>query len=296
MGGVRPFRFSVNMFEVDSGKAWQDKSRRAEELGYDVLQLPDHLGLPSPFPALAAAAAATERIKIGTFVLNAAFFNPALLAREVATIEALSDGRFEFGIGTGYARNEFEDAGLPWDGAGARVDNLVRTVDEVYRRLRDPEHKPAAVRDNVPLMLAGNGDRVLRLAATKANIIGFTGSRPITTVRDRSGLLNAAEFAERVEFVRAEAGERFAEIELNVLVHSFRLTDDREAAAEEIRVQNELNLSVEEILDLPNILIGTPEQIAARLIEQRERLDLSYYTVIEPQLEQFAEVIKAVRS
>ena len=295
MGGVRPFRFSVNMFDVDSAKQWQDKSRRAEELGYDVLQLPDHLGRPSPFPALAAAAAATERITLGTFVLNAAFFNPALLAREVATIEQLSDGRFEFGIGAGYARNEFEDAGLPWDGPGARVDNLVRTVEEVYGRLNDAEHRPAAVRQHVPLLLAGGGDRMLRLAAAKADIIGFTGSRPITKVRDQSGLYDAADFAERVEFVRAAAGERFADIELNALVHNFRLTDDREAAAEEVRVQNGLNLTVEEILDVPTILIGTPEQLAAHLTEQRERLGISYYTVLEPHIEQFAEVIKAVR-
>lgn len=296
MDGLRPFRFSVNIFEVENLKSWQEKSRRAEELGYDVLQLPDHLGRPSPFSALAAAAVATERIKLGTFVLNAAFFNPALLAREVATIEQLSDGRFEFGIGAGYARNEFEDAGLPWDGAGARVDNLVRTVDEVYRRLRDAEHKPASVRERVPLLLAGGGDRMLRLAAAKADIIGFTGSRPITKVRDQSGLYDAADFAERVEFVRAAAGERFGDIELNVLVHNFRLTDDREAAAEELRVQNGLNLTVEEILDVPTILIGTSEQIAAHLTEQRERLGISYYTVLEPHLEEFAEVIKAVRA
>lgn len=296
MPEVRPFRFGVNMFEVENAKLWQEKSRRAEELGYDVLHVPDHLGLPSPFPALAAAAAATERIRLGTFVLNAAFFNPALLAREVATLDRLSDGRFEFGIGTGYARNEFEDAGLPWTGAGARVDNLARTVEEVYRRLRDPEHKPAVERDNVPLLLAGGGDRVLRLAATRANIVGFTGSRPVTKVGDQSGLLNAADFAERVEFVRAEAGERFAEIELNVLAHVFRLTDDREAAAEEIRAQYGFGLTVEEMLDVPSMLIGTPEQIAAHLVEQRERLGISYYTVLEPHLEQFAEVIRAARA
>lgn len=292
---MRPFRFSVNLFEVENAKAWQEKSRRAEELGYDVLQLPDHLGRPSPFPALTAAAAATERITLGTFVLNAAFFNPALLARDVATIEQLSGGRFEFGIGAGYARNEFEDAGLPWTGAGARVDNLVRTVEEVYRRLRDPEHKPAPVREHVPLLLAGNGDRVLRLAAEKADIVGFSGTKPITKVRERGGMLNAAEFAERAEFVRAAAGERYAGIELNVLSHIVRLTDDREAAAEEIRDKYGLNLAVEEILDVPTILIGTPEQIAAHLVEQRERLGISYFTVLEPNLEAFGEVIKAVR-
>ncbi|HJP76329.1 MAG TPA: TIGR03621 family F420-dependent LLM class oxidoreductase [Pseudonocardiaceae bacterium] len=293
---MRPFRFSITMFEIESATAWQDKSRRAEELGYDVLHLLDHLGRPSPFPALTAAAAATERIKLGTFVLNAAFFNPALLAREVATIEQLSGGRFEFGIGAGYARKEFEDAGLPWTGAGARVDHLVRTVDEVYRRLRDPEHRPAAVRAHVPLLLAGNGDRVLRLAAEKADIVGFSGTKPITKVRERGGMLNAAEFAERAEFVRAAAGERHDQIELNALVQLLRLTDDREAAAEAIRTEFGLNLSVEEILGVPSILIGTPEQIAAHLVEQRERLGISHFTVLEAHLEAFGEVIKAVRA
>lgn len=295
MAGVRPFRFSVNMFDVDNPKAWQEKSRRAEELGYDVLQIPDHLGRPAPFAALAAAAAATERIGLGTFVLNAAFFNPALLAREVSTIDQLSDGRFEFGIGAGYARNEFEDAGLPWNGAGARVDYLEATVADVYRRLADPAHKPAAVQEKVPLLIAGSGDRMLRLGAEHASIIGFTGSRPITKVRDTSGLLGPEGFAERVEFVRAQAGARADEIELNVLVHMFRITDDREAAAEEIRAELGLNLSVEDMLDVPTILIGTPEQMAEHLTAQRAKLGISYYSVMEPNLEPFAKVIAAAR-
>ncbi|HEY4456753.1 MAG TPA: TIGR03621 family F420-dependent LLM class oxidoreductase [Pseudonocardiaceae bacterium] len=295
MGGLRPFRFSVNMFDIENAKAWQDKARRAEELGFDVLHLPDHLGAPSPFPALAAAAAATERIRLGTFVLNSAFFNPALLAREVATIDQLSDGRFEFGIGTGYARNEFEDAGLPWTSAGARVDRLESTVEEVYRRLA-ADHRPAPVQERVPLLLAGNGDRVLRFAARTANILGFSGSRPITKVGDSGGLLGPADFAERAEFVRAAAGERVDEIELNVLVHIFRLTDDRETAAEEIRATFGLGLSVAEMLDVPTIMIGTPEQLAAHITEQRERLGISYYTVLEPHMAALAEVIRAVRA
>lgn len=109
---ARPFRFAVNMLTPTDGPEWRRKCRRAEELGYDVIQVPDHLGMMAPFPALMAAAEVTERPRLGTFVLNAAFWNPALLAREIATSDALTGGRLEIGIGAGYVKEEHDRAGL----------------------------------------------------------------------------------------------------------------------------------------------------------------------------------------
>lgn len=117
---ARPFRFGVNLLSPAPADAWRAKCRRAEELGYDVILVPDHLGMPAPFPSLVAAAAATARPRLGTFVLNSGFWNPTLLAREVAGTDALTGGRLELGLGTGYIRAEHDAAGLP----GARRESV----------------------------------------------------------------------------------------------------------------------------------------------------------------------------
>ncbi|WP_247602889.1 TIGR03621 family F420-dependent LLM class oxidoreductase [Gordonia paraffinivorans] len=170
----RAFRFGVNMLAVGDITSWRDRVRRAGELGYDVLLVPDHLGIPSPWPALAVAAQASGRLRVGTFVLNAAFTNPALLARDAATVDQLSDGRVENGIGTGYAREEFESAGIDYLAPGRRVDHLAATVQKTRSLLSDPEFTPRPVQARIPLLLGGNGDRVLRLAAEHADVVGYT--------------------------------------------------------------------------------------------------------------------------
>ncbi|WP_455749051.1 LLM class flavin-dependent oxidoreductase [Gordonia amicalis] len=151
----RAFRFGVNMLAVDSGASWQRRAQHVEELGFDVLLVPDHLGIPSPWPALATAAAATERLRVGPFVLNAAFTNPTLLARDVATVDQLSHGRVELGLGTGYVKEEFESAGIEFLPAGRRVDHLGDTVARTMSLLTDPDHTPRPVQERVPLLLGG---------------------------------------------------------------------------------------------------------------------------------------------
>lgn len=135
----RPFRFGVNLLAPAPVDEWRAKCRRAEELGYDVILVPDHLGMPAPFPSLVAAAEVTERPRLGTFVLNAGFWNPALLAREVATTDALTGGRLELGLGTGYVQAEHDRAGLPWGSPRERVDHLQHTIEELDRLLGSDE-------------------------------------------------------------------------------------------------------------------------------------------------------------
>ena len=151
----RAFRFGVNMLAVGDITSWRDRVRRAGELGYDVLLVPDHLGIPSPWPALAVAAQASGHLRVGTFVLNAAFTNPALLARDAATVDQLSDGRVEIGIGTGYAREEFESAGIDYLAPGRRVDHLAATVQKTRSLLSDPEFTPRPVQASVPTPSSG---------------------------------------------------------------------------------------------------------------------------------------------
>ncbi|ULR49111.1 LLM class F420-dependent oxidoreductase [Streptomyces deccanensis] len=289
----RPFRFGVNLLSPTSGGEWRAKCRRAEQLGYDVILVPDHLGMPAPFPSLVAAAEATERPRLGTFVLNAGFWNPTLLAREVATTDALTGGRLELGLGTGYVEAEHETAGLPWGSPGERVDHLLRTVEELDRLLGSADYQPRpAQRPRVPLLIGANGDRMLRLTAEHADIAAFTGAR--TVAGGKLEPLTAEELDERVGRYQEFAAGRKEPAELNLLIQIVELTEDR-AAAVRPWLGHLPNLTEEQVLQLPLVLVGTLDEIVAQVLSQRERYGFSYLTVLEPNMEIFAKVIEALQ-
>ncbi|MET9834299.1 LLM class F420-dependent oxidoreductase [Streptomyces sp. NPDC006385] len=320
----RPFRFGVNLMTPAPADEWRAKCRRAEELGYDVILVPDHLGMPAPFPALVAAAEATERPRLGTFVLNAGFWNPALLAREVATTDALTDGRLELGLGTGYVKAEHDSAGLPWLSPGERVDHLRHTIEELYRlldaadfphsRLRPggdagkagktgeateageaPMPQPVRGRSRVPLLVGGNGDRVLRLTAEHADIAAFTGARSVRgSSTGQLEVMLAGELEERVALYRELAAGREEPAELNLLIQFVLDTDDREAAVRPL-MERVPYLTPEQVLELPIGLIGTVAEMTAQVLAQRERYGFTYLTVLEPSMEAFAPVLARLR-
>jgi probable F420-dependent oxidoreductase len=264
---ARDFRFGIGLWPKDSRSEWQDTARRVEGLGYDVLHVPDHLGAPAPFPALVSAAEVTT-IRLGTFVLNAGFYKPALLARDVAELDKLSDGRFELGLGTGYVRAEFEAAELPFPGAGRRVDHL----EHVTANMR--EHLPS-----VPILIAGNGDRVLTIAAQQAHIIGIAGGGAL---------------GERVEFVRGAAGGRFDELELNLAITAVP-HDSSGVPNLSLARRYAQGASDEELLKLPGVLSGTPRDIADTLRRHRDTYGVTYFSVQERHAESFAKVIAELR-
>ncbi|MFC8515308.1 LLM class F420-dependent oxidoreductase [Streptomyces sp. NPDC057257] len=288
----RPFRFGVNLLTAAPAEGWRAKCRRAEELGYDVILAPDHLGMPAPFPALVAAAEATERPRLGTFVLNAGFWNPTLLAREVATTDALTGGRLELGLGTGYVGSEHEAAGLPFGSPRERVDHLRRTVEELDRLLGSPDHQPRPVqKPRVPLLIGGNGERMMRLTAQHADIAAFTGARlaPGSTTGQLLPV-RAAELEESVARYLRLAEGREEPAELNLLLQTVAVTDDREAAVRPL-VERVPGATVEGALELPILLIGTVAEIVAQVLARRERYGFSYLTVLEPYMEAFAPVV-----
>ncbi|RDD90766.1 LLM class F420-dependent oxidoreductase [Streptomyces parvulus] len=290
----RPFRFGVNLMVAAPAEEWSAKCRRAEELGYDVIQVPDHLGMVAPFPALVAAARVTERPRLGTFVLNAGLWNPALLAREAATTDALTGGRLELGLGTGYVREEHDRAGLPFGSPSERVDHLRRTVEELERLLGDPGHLPRPVqRPGVPLLIGANGDRMLELTARHADVAAFTGGRTLQRT-GRLAPITAEELDERVARYRELAADRPEPAELNLLIQMVVVTEDREAAVRPF-LEHVPHLTPGQVLDLPIFLTGTVERIAAQLRAQRERYGFTYLTVLEPYMEAFAPVMRALR-
>jgi probable F420-dependent oxidoreductase len=257
---LRPFRFGVSLLSGGTAAAWQSKVQRAADLGFDIVQVPDHLGMPAPFPALVSAADVPGP-RLGTFVLNAGFYRPVLLARDVAETSRLLGGRLELGIGTGYNTAEFQEAGLPFGSPGERIDHLEYTT-AVLRRLVDPMP---------PLMLAASGKRMLRLAAREADIVGLT---VVTRESDPAQVL-----ADRIGFLRSAAGDRFDRLELNLFILSVILTD-REP---DLTVSRQVlgGMSDEQILALPGVLVGSADQIAETLLRYREKYGLTHLGVLE---------------
>ena len=290
---LRPFRFGVTLFTPASAAEWRARCRRAEELGYDVLLVPDHLGMVAPFPALVAAAEATQRPRLGTFVLNAGFWNPALLAREAATTDALTGGRMEIGLGTGYVPAEHEEAGLPYGSARERVDHLAHTAGEVARLLGSAEFQPRPAQSRVPLLIGANGDRMLRLTAEHADIAAFTGARPGSAPGSLEPL-NAEQLDERVARYRALAAGRAEPAELNLLIQLVAVTDDPEPVLKPL-LERQSQLTLDAALALPIVLAGPLEEVVARVRTQRERFGFSYLTVLEPYMEAFAPVMERLR-
>uniref|UniRef100_UPI003F490F1D LLM class F420-dependent oxidoreductase n=1 Tax=Nonomuraea sp. CA-252377 TaxID=3240003 RepID=UPI003F490F1D len=292
----RPFRFGAALHVPGTRDQWLDKCRKAEALGYDTISVPDHLGMPGPFPTIMLAAEVTERVRLGTYMLNANFYRPALLAREIATTDLLIGGRLEVGIGAGHAKPEFELAGLPYGSGRDRVEGLGRMVSELRVLFTHPDMQPQpAQRPSPPMMIAGRGDRLLTLAAREADIIGFNGAA--SSQHDKGGLPTFAAFdavAERVDFARSALGERIGEVEFNSAVVAVIVTNDRRSGLEKVE-QFAPHLSLEERAEVPGLLVGTVQEIADKLRKNRERLGFSYITVLEPGLEAMAPVIELLR-
>ena len=303
---MKPFRFGVNVRTAGSGADWADKARKVEALGYSVLCVPDHLAeLLAPLPALAAAAAATKHLRVGTAVLNNDFRHPVLLAREAATLDLLSDGRLELGLGAGHMQSEYEQVGLAFDPGATRVERLEEAV-VIVKRLLEGEpvtfrgrhyrvtghtiHPRPIQRPRPPVFIGGNAPRLLTVAAREADIVGLTG----ITFRRGGKEPDVSDFRasvvdERVRLVRETAGDR--SLELNALVQRVIVTDDRRKAAEELAVGRWAQLTPEEILESPYVLVGTEDRIVEDLQARRERWGISYVTTHEPFMDALAPIV-----
>jgi probable F420-dependent oxidoreductase len=306
---MRDFRFTSNIFGITSGDAFAERCRQAERLGYDTVFAPDHLGAPAPFPLLVAAANATERLRVGTLVLNVPWWNPTLLAREIATTDILTDGRLEVGLGAGHMKWEFDHAGVAWEPFGARADRLDAAIRELERQFtadlpelpggRSP--RPLQRRgfngSGPPLIVGGTGDRILTIAAEHADIVAIAGAYQVKGKSPGTfRLATAVEADERIRFARSQAGERSTGIEWHVLIQMVVHTEHRRASAEQLSAEFGPDLTVDELLETPFLLIGTVAEMADQLLRHRDRYGFSYITVHEPYLETFAPVIERLRS
>lgn len=274
-GVVLGARQSRHTSTFGSRAEFTQQVRRLEALGFDVLSMPDHLGSVAPFPALVAAADATTTMRLGTCVLNTAFYNPVLLTRDIAQANLLCDGRLEVGLGAGYVKEEFEAAGIPMPSGRARIDHLQDVTTTVKEQL--PE---------VPLMIAGHGDRLLAMAARRADIVGLTGKPR----KDRS----KDPLADRVAVVRDAAGSRFAGLELNLFATGAPV--DRSGRADlSLARRHSPELSDDKLAALPGVFHGSPVNIADTLRDYHDRYGISYFTVMHFHAEHFADAIAQLR-
>ncbi len=307
MATSRPFRFGLSLAGFDHGHDWGETARRIEDLGYSTMLVPDHLGDQlAPLPAIAAAAAATTRLRVGTFVLANDFRHPVLLAKEAATVDLLSGGRLELGLGAGWRREEYDAAGMSFDAGPVRLARLEESVTVLrglwaggpftfhgdHYRVQGLDGRPMpAQTGGPPLFLGGGGPRLLALAGRVADIVGLAPrSRPDGTL-DPADVSPEATDA-KLAVVREAAGSRFANLQLNVLVLAARVGREvsRQGQADELAAA--WTMTPDAVLASPHAVLGTPEEVVDDLLAKRERFGISYVTVPEPALAAFAPVVE----
>lgn len=304
---MKELRFGLHVLAPSGRDEWVMVAGQAEDLGFSVLTVADHLvdGCISPFAALGVAAEATSTLRVGTLVLNNDLRHPAVVAREVLTLDSLSAGRVEFGLGAGHGFPEYESAGIRFDDGATRVARLAEAIEVFDGLLRGNDvtfggahyqlsaHRawpPATQRPRPPLLVGGNGRRLLRIAAARADTVGLSG----TGRTKADGLTHEATgFApeavdERIALVGAASAGR--DVELQALVQRVILTDDPPGAAQRLRKLIP-ELSVEEILTTPFLWIGTLESICDHVLAVRERWGFSYFTVFDHSLEAATPIV-----
>ena len=320
----RPFRFAIQATNAAGSREWREFARTTEQLGYSTLFLADHYLGPgpaqqaactprqdlAPIAAIAAAAAHTTTLRVGCRVFCIDYHVPAVLAKEAATLDLLSDGRLELGIGAGWSGVEYEAMGLHFDPPGRRIAKLKEVVALVkahcaggeldcagaYVNVHGYQGTPQTVqRPHPPIMIGGGGKRVLSFAGREADIVSIN-TVPFT-VRNDDGLTPREEAVRRFEYVRAAAGPRIYDLDIESSPFFVSVIDsatDAEDAYE--RMATKTGMAIEVLRDHPNVLVGSPDTIAETLEERRETLGANYITVQQWQAERFAPIVARLTS
>lgn len=290
----RKFRFGVQLVNAGSHRSWADAARKAEDLGYSSLFLPDHFGDQyAPVPALMAAADATTSLRVGALVWDNDYKHPVVLAKEAATIDVISGGRLEFGIGAGWMNTDYEQSGIQHDPAGVRIARLTEAV-KIYKGLwasgafsfagehytiteLDGLPKPVQ-RPGPPVLIGGGGPKMLSLAAAEADIVGINPAIPkgyVDASTSREVIPSTLE--KKIDHLRQAAGDRLAELELNILVFGTNVGESASAAREQ--TAELFRIDVADLDESPYVWVGSASQVADQLRAARERWGVSYFVV-----------------
>lgn len=260
---TRPLKLGLLLPGLGTVPEIIEEARTAEAVGFDVVLLPDHLGFTAPLVPLVAIAHAAPTVKVSNLVLNASFYKPALLARDLASVDSASGGRLIISLGTGYVEPEFVAAGIPFPSPGARVKILANHIAEIRRLLSDPGHIPPPIQTPPPIMVAGQGDKMLTLAAQQADIVAI------------AAMGGEAELAERVAFVNDKAGDRVNDIELQFGFFQVSIDDPRDLSLIRMLEPEAPEAEVRKL----TALLDIPVPAAAERIQRlHQDLGISYFT------------------
>ena len=303
---MRPFRFATMAERGRSAEHWREVAQRAEALGYDTLLMPDHItDQLAPVAALAAAAGATKTLRIGSFVFDNDYRNPVMLAREATTLDLLSDGRLEFGLGAGWNVRDYEQLGIPYDTPKIRVDRMEEalalikrlwteetvTHEGAYYRVRDAKVLPRPTQlPHPPVMIGGGGPRMLRIAAREAQIVAIA-PRINPSGGAKVGTVTVGSVEERIATLRHTP--RFSELELNVIVFDAQVTNARQSLVAALAAR--LKAAATALVRTPFFLYGSRASIAEELIARRERTGVSYVALPAGAMEAFAPIVASLR-
>ena len=306
----RGFRFGVQASRATTAKEWADLARRAEAHGYDVLTMPDHFtDQLAPVPALMAAADATTDLRVGALVFDNDYKHPVVLAKELATIDLLSEGRLEIGLGAGWMISDYEESGIPYDSPKVRIDRFVEGLRVIKGTMGDgpfsfsgdhytvtnyngqpkPLQKPCP-----PVLIGGGGKRVLSIAAREADIVGINGTLHAGVIgTDAVATMTASAVDEKVSIVAEAGAHRLADIEMNIRTFFVKVTDDRAGMIN--AVAGMFKIPAELIEDSPFGLIGSVDSIIETIHAARERWGFSYFIVGGENIEEIAPVVAALK-
>jgi probable F420-dependent oxidoreductase len=309
MAHPRRFRFAAQLSTGPeaTGRSWTDQARKVEDLGFSTLLMPDHFGDQlAPVPALVAAAAATRTLKVGALVFDNDYRHPLILAKEAATLDLLSGGRLELGLGAGWMRSDYDESGIAYDAPAVRVDRFEEGVAVITGLLESDgpfsfsgKHytvsghtgtpRPAQ-RPRPPLIIGGGGRRVLGIAGRLAEIVSINVNLKAGTAGPEAAS-NATPDATRqkIGWVREAAGGRFDEIELNTLIGFVLVTDDRQSVVDAMAPA--LGIDPGDALHIPLALIGTLDEMAEELEWRRAEYGISYFSVESDAWEALAPVV-----
>lgn len=306
---VRPFRFGVQARGARKRSDWVELARRCEGLGYDVLTMPDHFDDQlAPVPALMCAADATSTLRVGALVWDNDYKHPVVLAKELATLDVLSEGRLEIGIGAGWMVSDYRQSGIVYDPPKVRLDRFEEALEVIRRsmtaepfsfegqhyRIDHYRNTPAPVQAPCPpILIGGGGDRVLGIAARQADIVGINATMHSGVIGPDTFTTMTAEAVDaKVATVRAAAGARLADIEFNIRAFLVNITADRSAGLTTMSTM--LGVSPSMVEQTPFALIGPPAAIVDDLLARRERWGFSYVIVGDNDVDAFAPVVDAL--
>jgi probable F420-dependent oxidoreductase len=307
MAHDRKFRFGVQTGGATSAREWQEKVSKIEALGYSTMFMPDHfIDTPfAPMVGIAMAAEATESLRVGTLVLGNDYKHPAVVAKEFATLDVLSDGRVEAGIGAGWMRVDYEALGFRYDSHGTRIERLEEAIaifkgawgpgpfslNGRHYRITDYDGIPKPVQQpRPPILVGGGGPKVLRLAGREADIVGINPNLRAGEInRDAAQDTLASRTKQKIEWVREGAGDRFDDLELQIRYFVAAITDDRNGLAEAMAPA--VGLDPHEALESGVAVVGTVDECCDILVRRREEWGVSYIVLGDDQFEAFAPVV-----